>query len=104
MLSPKVDKRKLNAFIKGSLFSLVVFSLFLFVYTRNSTFPFWYHWDEEGKAAQIITNTRNMNHPLLLLNTAAFLEKGIQPGSENFQHVTHVGRITAAGFTAAAFL
>ena len=66
-----IKKTVLFLLIWGGLLGVGLF----WVYTRNADFPFWYHWDEGGKAAQVISGTRNMNHPQLLLNGAALLER-----------------------------
>ena len=93
-----IKKTVLFLLIWGGLLGVGLF----WVYTRNADFPFWYHWDEGGKAAQVISGTRNMNHPQLLLNGAALLERMVRPGSGDLQHVTQLGRIASAFFTAGA--
>jgi hypothetical protein len=82
--------------------ALLLFLLHLWTTTRDCSFPFWYHWDEETKAVQVIENERNFNHPLLLVNATAALEKMWRPGTGNRQHVTILGRIVSASFAAAA--
>ena len=71
------------------------------VTTRQIAFPFWYHWDEESKAAQIASGARNLNHPLLLLNTVAAVRKAV-PEARGLQEVTVLGRSVSAAFAAAA--
>jgi len=82
--------------------NLLLWTALFWLYTRNSDFPFWYHWDEAGKAEQVISGTRNLNHPQLLLNTASILERFVRPGSGDLQHVTNLGRICSAAFSASA--
>ncbi len=88
-----------------TLFSLLFFVVLwlglVHLYRMNAVFPFWYHWDEEFKAVQVIFNIRNLHHPLLLLNTAAILEQLNDPGTYNSQHVTELGRLASAGFASA---
>src|SRR4051794_24842523 len=53
----------------GVLLALAItFSLCLWMYTRHNDEPSWFHPDEEGKAAQVMSGRyRNFKHPLLLL-------------------------------------
>ncbi len=82
--------------------SVLLWAALVWLYTWNADFPFWYHWDEEGKSAQVISGDRDLCHPQLLLNTASLLEKFARPGSGNIQHVTILGRISSAAFSATA--
>ena len=68
--------------------------------TRWSDFPHFYHTDEPGKVQQIAENTRNLHHPLLLLESAALAVRAI--GAEGPQEIVETGRAVSAGFTALA--
>lgn len=80
----------------------LLFVLHFWLTTRHITFPFWYHWDEEGKAAQVIAGSRNLSHPLLLLNSVAAMQKLWLPGTHSLQDVTVLGRVFSAAFAAGA--
>jgi hypothetical protein len=73
----------------------------LFLYTRNNTFTFKYHPDEQSKTRQIIEGTRNFNHPQLMLETTHLVVRllGVAPKP---QSVVEVGRWVSAGFAAMA--
>jgi hypothetical protein len=80
----------------------LLFVLHFWLTTRHITFPFWYHWDEEGKAAQVIAGSRNFNHPLLLVNSVTAIQKIWLPGTHSLQDVTVLGRVFSAAFAAGA--
>lgn len=64
-------------------------------------FPYFYHTDEPGKARQIIENTRNLHHPLLMLESTALAVKSLGVPAEA-QAVTETGRALSALFCALA--
>jgi hypothetical protein len=80
----------------------LLFVLHFWLTTRYITFPFWYHWDEEGKATQVIAGSRNVSHPILLLNSVTAIQRIWLPGTHSLQHVTVVGRVVSAAFAAGA--
>lgn len=96
-LSPKHRRLALTLLWSGLLWILLAG-----LYSRGLNFPFWYHWDEESKALQVIDGTRNLNHPQLLLNTTTLVERLVRPGSQDVQHVTILGRLVSVGFAAGA--
>ena len=74
----------------------------LWLYTRNNTFPAYFHPDEPGKVAQVLTGERNYRHPQLLLE-ATNLWIRIRPIDTNDRHaVVIAGREVSALFSAAA--
>jgi hypothetical protein len=81
--------------------ALLFFVAFTVLYTRNNTFHFTYHADENGKVQQVLTGSRNFNHPLLMLDAAqlAFKASGLPATRQN---VVIVGRWCVAVFAAAA--
>lgn len=81
---------------------LLFFGLFLlWGYSRNQNFPFWYTWDEGGKAAQVVSGNRDLHHPLLLINTTeAFYRLLSSP--PGLQNAAIIGRLSSAGFLAGA--
>ena len=68
--------------------------------TRWSDFPHFYHTDEPGKVQQIAENTRNLHHPLLLLESAALAVRAV--GADGPQAIVETGRAVSAGFAALA--
>ncbi|HEX8312834.1 MAG TPA: glycosyltransferase family 39 protein [Chthoniobacteraceae bacterium] len=77
------------------------FILGLALFTRDNAFPFQYHPDEHTKVRQILDGTRNLRHPLLLLNTTDFAVRVAHvPADEQRGAVT--GRWVAAIFAAGA--
>lgn len=79
------------------MFGLVAAGFFLL--SRWADFPYFYHTDEPGKARQIIEDTRNFHHPLLMLESTALVVKGLRiPAGP--QAVTETGRDLSALFCA----
>jgi hypothetical protein len=66
-----------------------------------SDFPYFYHTDEPGKARQIIEGSRNLHHPLLMLESANLLVRALGRPLEP-QAVTETGRLLSAIFCALA--
>ena len=83
------------------LLALLFFCVAFGLYTRHSSFPFYYHPDEPTKVAQIRDGTRNFNHPLLLLNTVD-LVRSLTGGSKDCQRIAEIGRTCSAFFAALA--
>src|SRR5512133_3322076 len=52
-----------------ALFCAGLFTLCLWLYTRNNTFPLAFHPDEPGKVRQVMDQSRNYLHPQLMLET-----------------------------------
>lgn len=81
--------------------ALTLFLASLWLYSRNIDFPYYYHADEPGKAAQIIKGMRNFHHPLLMVDTVALVtstfDVPLQP-----QAVVKAGRWVAVVFSALA--
>lgn len=96
-LSPKHRRLALTLLWSGLLWIFLAG-----LYSRSLNFPFWYHWDEESKALQVIDGNRNLNHPQLLLNTATLVERLVRSGSLDVQHVTILGRLVSVSFAAGA--
>lgn len=86
--------------LRMGIWLLLLGSVLLWGYTRNQNFPFWYNWDEEGKALQISTGERNLRHPVLILNVAEATLHAVP--AEGRQHATTIGRLTASFFVAGA--
>jgi hypothetical protein len=63
-------------------------------------FPYFYHTDEPGKVKQIAEGTRNLHHPLLLLESVALAVKA--RGIYANQNIVETGRAISAAFAAAA--
>ena len=81
--------------------ALALFIGSLALFTRDNTFSFDYHPDEDGKVYQIIHRERNFHHPLLLLNVTD-LAVHLAGVSLNSQPVVIVGRWVSAAFAAGA--
>jgi len=73
----------------------------LWLYTRHNDFPCFYHPDEPSKAAQIIKNEYNFNHPLLLLQTTRLIS-WVRQSPRTRQPVAQDGRTASALFAAGA--
>lgn len=80
---------------------LVTFAVALSLFTRDNTYPFYYHPDEPGKVRQVRKATRNFNHPQLLLNTVS-VAANLTGARRSPQEVVVVGRWVSAIFAAAA--
>jgi L-rhamnose mutarotase len=63
-------------------------------------FPYFYHTDEPGKVRQIAENTRNLHHPLLLLESTATAVRA--RGLSSPQDIVETGRSLSAAFAATA--
>lgn len=84
-----------------------VFVTGLWSFSRKNEFPYYYHPDERGKAAQIDRNKRNFNHPMLMLTTVDLAVRVALwgPPRHDLQAITQVGRwMTAAAAACAAGL
>ncbi len=81
--------------------ALLLFIASLWLFTRNNTFSFDYHPDEDGKVFQIIERERNFHHPLLLLN-ATDLAVHIARVPLKEQPVVVAGRWVSSAFAAGA--
>lgn len=55
------------------LLALAVFLINLGLSLWHSDFPYYYHPDEPGKVAQVMSGERNYHHPPLMLNATALL-------------------------------
>ena len=81
--------------------ALALFLASLWLCSRHLDFPYYYHPDEPGKTAQVIEDTRNFHHPLLLVNTVAavvgVLDVPLRP-----QPVAVAGRWVSVAFSALA--
>jgi hypothetical protein len=83
---------------------LLFFGLFLlWGYSRNQNFPFWYTWDEGGKAAQVVSGNRDLHHPLLLINTTEACYR-LLASPPDLQNAAFIGRLISAGFSIGAAL
>ncbi len=69
--------------------------------TQWTDFPYFYHADEPGKARQLLEDTRNFNHPLLMLETARAVWHA-WGGERTTQFVAEAGRLTSALFVGLA--
>jgi hypothetical protein len=83
------------------LMSIALFLLCLLLNTRENDFPFIYHPDEPGKAAQIIQGRRNFHHPLLLVSATEYATR-IFSLPRTPQAVVEAGRWVSAIFAAGA--
>lgn len=81
--------------------AIVTFAGSLALFTRHHDFPYYYHPDEMGKVNQVLTHTRNYNHPLLLLSLTQASET-IAPGEKSPQAAVIRGRWVSACLAAAA--
>ena len=85
--------------LQVGLFCALVFGFFLFQYTTDNRFPFFYHPDEPDKVDQVITGKWNFHHPLLMLGTAEIAKKTFAvPDRE--ESVVIMGRWLSAVFAA----
>jgi len=88
----------------GIVCTISLFWLCATLYTRNNTQPAFYHPDEGGKSAQILSDRRNYNHPQLMLEMALQViawEKVPLDGLD-IDAVTIIGRRGSAYLAAAA--
>ena len=84
------------------LWAALLFLLHFWLTTRHITFPFWYHWDEEGKATQVLSGHRDFHHPLLLIKSVSVIRRTWLPDTRSRQDVTVLGRRISAAFAAGA--
>lgn len=71
------------------------------LYSRHNDFPISYHEDEPTKAQQVVSNTRNFNHPQLLLE-ATQIATALLRTPPQLQPTVKVGRDMSAMFGALA--
>lgn len=73
---------------------------------QNNRFPSSYHPDEGGKAQQISTESRNFNHPQLMLESAIWLLewRGQDPKLMDREEVVFAGRDASAYLASGAVL
>ncbi len=84
--------------------SLLLWAACFGLYTRHyDVLPARYHPDEPGKAAQIIEDDRNFNHPLLMLEVTQWAVAWSDTPREE-EAVTQVGRLVIAGMAATAIV
>ncbi|MGN6505906.1 MAG: hypothetical protein ACTHM6_10120 [Tepidisphaeraceae bacterium] len=69
--------------------------------TIHNDFPLDYHPDEGSKAEQLVTNTRNYNHPQLMLEAALLVMPKLTPPMD-YDDVTKQARVVSAMFVASA--
>lgn len=84
-----------------ALFCTGLFCLCLWLYTRNNTFPYTFHPDEPGKVNQLMYQTRNYNHPQLMLEATTQYMKWLPPTFDP-QKTAIAGRQVSAFFGASA--
>lgn len=84
---------------------LAVFSL------HYAVLPYRFHADELGKGKQILANTRNFSHPLLLLNATQVVQRWWAPDLSSavaspatLQQAVQLGRLVSASLAAGAVL
>ena len=87
--------------LRIAIFSLVIFAIGLFLYTKGNEFPYFYHVDEPGKVHQIMTRDWNFNHPMLMLTTTRWGAEALGRLNDP-QAVVVIGRTVSAVFMAAA--
>ena len=93
-------KTRATQFAAPSL-AAVIFTASLWLYTRNNDFPLWYHEDEPTKAWQVVSNTRNYNHPQLMLEATQLATAWFHTPKDE-QATVVVGRDVSAFFAAIA--
>ncbi len=86
-----------KAWVAALLLGLAAFGLF----TRNNTFPFFYHTDEPGKVRQVLTGERNFHHPLLLLKSTEVV-MALTHAEAKPQAAAEAGRTVSAFYAATA--
>jgi hypothetical protein len=74
---------------------VLVFSASLVAFTRNNSFPFYYHPSEPTKAGQLMEHEYNYLHPLLMLTSTQVSRKVLGVPDEH-QAVVQVGRWVSA--------
>jgi hypothetical protein len=79
--------------------AVLVFVATFFLYTRHTDFPLRYHPDEPGKVDQVLSDTRNHNHPTLMLDLTQLAAHVLHVEQEP-AHVARVGRGVSAFFAA----
>lgn len=87
------------------LYPVILSTLFFFtalgLYSRHLDFPFFYHPDEPYKVIQILQNSRNFHHPLLMLNTAGLI-CWLAGSPQDMQRTVELGRWASVVFASAA--
>src|SRR5690606_36117277 len=73
----------------------------LWLYTQHNDFTLGYHADEWTKAEQLLSERRNFNHPLLMLEATEWALKR-WPAGENPQAIVETGRWVSAAMGAGA--
>jgi len=81
--------------------SVVIFSLSLWLGTRNNSFPYYYHLDEPLEVQMVMNGTTNFHHPLLMGNTTDLVRR-ILGVREEPQTIVEIGRTCIAVFAALA--
>ncbi len=89
-------KRSTSTLLALLLLGAAAFALL----TLWNDFPYFYHTDEPGKVKQIAENTRNLHHPLLMLEWVALDVRLL--GLAGPQAIVEAGRQASAFFAAAA--
>jgi hypothetical protein len=87
----------------AAAFTALVCCAALWLYTRQNTFPYFYHSDEPGKVEQLVTGQRNFHHPLLMLDAAAIARNAFNIPADR-QQLVIMGRWLSALYAAAAVL
>lgn len=87
----------------AGLLGLLLLCSSLFLYSRHNDFPYFYHPDEAGKAAQILSGEWNFHHPLLMLQ-AARLGVDLLDLPHQEQRITEIGRWVSACMAAMAIV
>ncbi|HEY1405946.1 MAG TPA: phospholipid carrier-dependent glycosyltransferase, partial [Spirochaetota bacterium] len=80
----------------------VIFVASLAVYTRNNSFPYYYHTTEPSKIEQVVNHHYNFNHPLLMLNTVSAVSFFSKPKSS--QEMVETGRWVSAVYASLTLL
>ena len=97
--APTQWRRTLLSSLFALLWCAAIFTLCLWLYTRNNDFPVDFHPDEPGKVQQVIRDERNYKHPQLLLEaTQWWVQTSDVPADD--QSVVIAGRQVAALFGA----
>ncbi len=84
--------------VLAAIFVLLGFAL----YQEHRDWPAVYHHDEPSKVGQIVENTRNLNHPLLLLEATEWLRLLTGTPREDAETILTLGRLFSAGCMALA--
>ena len=82
--------------MKGALLAVLFTSVALCLCLEFNDWPSVYHHDEPSKVAQLQRNERNLNHPLLLLESAELLRKVRGIGLQDEEGILACGRFVSA--------